>query len=104
MTKLTAAWTGEWIARQERKAYQLASERYQARCKSGYVMDSTGHECRRMARRGMLMCDECLAGVASSVVGSQGAGDGPRPVMWAVVTGVAMAVAVGLAMVGTGVW
>lgn len=31
-----------------------------ARCKSGYVLDSTGRPCSRPAPRGMLLCADCL--------------------------------------------
>ncbi len=41
----------------------LASARYQARCKSGYVMSSTGHTCNRMASRGQLLCNDCATAV-----------------------------------------
>ena len=39
----------------------LASGRYYQTCRSGYVLDSTGRECRRMCARHMLMCADCLA-------------------------------------------
>jgi hypothetical protein len=38
---------------------QLITGRYQARCKSGYIMQSTGKECGRMASRGQLRCSAC---------------------------------------------
>ena len=42
---------------------QLLHGRYQARCKSAYVMASTGHACGRMASRGELLCGECATAV-----------------------------------------
>ena|SRR5215467_8416449 len=37
--------------------------KYQARCKSGYVMDSTKKHCRRMCSRGELLCADCQTAV-----------------------------------------